>query len=141
MWLGWASRFGAGPWYDAMLHAVFVGFVMSMIFGHAPVIFPAVLGGSVRFGRLFYAPLALLHASLALRVAGDLGASPLRAWGGLLNMAAIVLFLAQMAASVRHGAPAAVPVETAETAAGVARRTTVPQDAGPAPLRKPHAGP
>lgn len=141
MWLGWASRFGAGPWYDAMLHAVFVGFVMSMIFGHAPVIFPAVLGGSVRFGRGFYVPLALLHASLALRVAGDVAASPLRAWGGLLNVAAIVLFLVQMAASVRHGAPGAAPVETAQTAARATRRVGGPERTGPAPLRRPDAGP
>lgn len=141
MWLAWAPRFGAGPWYDAMLHAVFVGFVMSMIFGHAPVIFPAVLGGSVRFGRLFYGPLALLHASLALRVAGDLGPSPLRAWGGLLNVAAIALFLVQMAASVRHGVAGPGPVERAQTAGRIAPRIGGSERAGHAPLRRPGAGP
>jgi hypothetical protein len=53
-WLGVAGllavRWGsvaAGPQYDAMLHAVFVGFVFSMIFGHAPIIVPAILGRSV----------------------------------------------------------------------------------------------
>jgi len=34
----------AGPYYDAMLHAIFVGFVVTMIFGHAPIILPAILG-------------------------------------------------------------------------------------------------
>ena len=34
----------AGPIYDAQLHTLFLGFVFGMIFGHAPVIFPAVLG-------------------------------------------------------------------------------------------------
>jgi hypothetical protein len=34
----------AGPAHDAELHAIFLGFVFSMIFGHAPVIFPGVLG-------------------------------------------------------------------------------------------------
>ncbi|HEX7054485.1 MAG TPA: hypothetical protein VF211_11195 [Burkholderiales bacterium] len=76
---------------DAALHALFVGFVFSMIFGHAPVILPAVLGVRVPYGPALYAPLALLHASLAVRVAYS---APLGAWG---NAAAIVLFLGSAA--------------------------------------------
>jgi hypothetical protein len=34
----------AGPVYDTMLHAITLGFVFGMVFGHAPIIFPAVLG-------------------------------------------------------------------------------------------------
>lgn len=91
----------AGPAYDATLHAVFVGFVFAMIFGHAPIIFPSVLGLPIHYRPVFYAPLALLHASLALRLAGDVaGSLPLRRWGGLLNAAAIVLFLVSMGASM-----------------------------------------
>jgi hypothetical protein len=85
----------AGPRYDAVLHAVLVGFVFSMILGHAPIIFPAVLGVRIAYRPAFYAHLALLHASLVLRVAADLAAWPGgRAWGALLNGAAVVLFLA-----------------------------------------------
>jgi hypothetical protein len=84
----------AGPLYDAALHAVFVGFVISMIFGHAPIIFPAILGVPVRFYPAFYGHLALLHLSLLLRVAGDLtGQAGVRRWGGLLNEIAVLLFL------------------------------------------------
>ncbi len=84
----------AGPTYDALLHAVFVGFVFSMIFGHAPIIFPAVLGVAPFYRPAFYAPLGLLHASLFLRVGGDLGGGfALRRWGALLNAAAVVLYL------------------------------------------------
>lgn len=36
--------------YDAALHAVFLGFVLSMVFAHAPIILPAVLGKSFPFG-------------------------------------------------------------------------------------------
>jgi len=84
----------AGPRYDAMLHAIFLGFVFSMIFGHAPIVFPAVLGVPLAYHPSFYLPLALLHLSLVLRVMGDLtlwwtG----RQLGGLLNAVAIVLFL------------------------------------------------
>ena len=63
----------AGPYYDAMLHTVFVGFVFAMIFGHAPIIVPAILGRTPSpYHPALYGPLALLHASLLLRVTGDL---------------------------------------------------------------------
>src|SRR5690606_10579616 len=61
----------AGPFYDALLHAFFLGFVFSMIFGHAPVIFPAVLGLPMPYSDRFYSHLILLHATLIVRVAGD----------------------------------------------------------------------
>ena len=84
----------AGPYYDAALHAVFVGFVMTMIFGHAPIIFPAILGAQVKFYPAFYGHLVLLHVSLIMRVIGDLTFQfELRKWGGLLNEVAILLFL------------------------------------------------
>jgi hypothetical protein len=110
-WLGVAGllglRFGgetAGLRYDAFLHSIFVGFVFSMIFAHAPIIVPAVTGLALTFRRGFYAPLALLQVSLAMRVAGDLLAiMPLRRWGGLLNEAAILLFLAMLALTILQG--------------------------------------
>ena len=85
----------AGAQYDAILHALFVGFVFSMIFGHAPIIFPAVLGVRIAYRPIFYLPLGLLHGSLVVRMVGDV-ASWLagRQWGGLLNALAIVLFFA-----------------------------------------------
>ena len=71
-----------------------------MIFGHAPVILPAVTGAPVAYRPRFYAHLALLHLSLALRVSGDLlPDARLRQWGGSLNVAAILLFLASTAAA------------------------------------------
>lgn len=91
----------AGPHYDAVLHAVLLGFVFAMIFGHAPIIFPAVLGVPVPFRPVFYAHLALLHVSVALRLLGDaLASAPLRQWGGLLNAVAILFFLANTVRSV-----------------------------------------
>lgn len=84
----------AGPFYDAMLHIVFVGFVISMIFGHAPIIFPAIVQVRLIFQPAFYIHLLLLHLSLLLRVAGDLASlQTVRQWGGLLNEVAILLFL------------------------------------------------
>lgn len=113
VWLGigglLAVLFGgvaAGARYDALLHALFLGFVFAMIFGHAPIIFPAVLGLPVRFRPTFYVPLVLLHLTLLVRVAGDLVPWPAgRAWGGLLNALTVGLFLASTAhAILSHGA-------------------------------------
>lgn len=84
----------AGPYYDAAVHTVFVGFVISMIFGHAPIIFPAILGVPISYRPAFYIQLILLHLSLIVRILGDLINQPdIRRWGGLLNEVAILLFL------------------------------------------------
>lgn len=100
-------RFGgvtAGLHYDAWLHSLFLGFVFSMIFAHAPIILPAVTGLPLAFSRSFYAPLALLQVSLLLRVAGDLFLQPaMRQWGGLLNEVAVLLYLAMLPLALRRG--------------------------------------
>lgn len=94
----------AGPIYDAILHSLFLGFVFSMILGHAPIIFPAVLSRPLAYSALFYAPLILLHVSLVIRVAGDLmGLPAVRMWGGLLNALALLLFLANLAVALLRG--------------------------------------
>ena len=110
-WLALAGllglRFGgvmAGPQYDAFLHSMFVGFVFSMIFAHAPIIFPAVLGAPISYSPRFYLPLALLQISLLLRIAGDLvGLPAARQWGGFLNEVAILAFLMLLVLSGRRG--------------------------------------
>ena len=85
--------------YDTAVHAVLVGFVFSMVFGHAPVIVPAVLRRALPYTPWFYAPLALLHVSLALRVAGGLaGEQAIRGAGSIGNALAIALFIAAAAA-------------------------------------------
>ncbi|MFI4980946.1 MAG: hypothetical protein ACHQIO_11395 [Nevskiales bacterium] len=107
-WLGLAGLYALlsgdptdGLGYDAILHAVFLGFVFAMVFGHAPIILPAVAGIRVPFRRGFYAPLAVLHAGLLLRIAGDLLVwEPGRSWGGLVDALAILGFLATVAAAV-----------------------------------------
>lgn len=94
-WLWSGALAGGGFTYDAMVHTIFLGFVFSMVFAHAPVIVPAVLGVALPYGRALYAPLALLHAGLVLRLFGDLGESiPAWRWGGVLDEAAILSFLA-----------------------------------------------
>jgi len=90
-WLGLGDRIAA---YDAALHAVLLGFVFSMVFGHAPIIFPAILRIAVPYAAYFYAPLVILHASLLLRTAGDWTLrADWRAWGGALNGLALLAFI------------------------------------------------
>ncbi len=103
LWAGYAP-ISDGPAYDASLHAVFLGFVMSMVFAHAPVIVPAVLRVGLPFRRRFYVHLALLHLSLALRLlGGDLAGNQVAwQWGGVLGEVAILLFLGLTALAVLH---------------------------------------
>jgi hypothetical protein len=86
-----------------MLHSILLGFVFSMIFAHAPVIFPSITGTAMPFLPRFYLHLALLHLSLFLRVWGGLGLwSSAQRWGGLLNGLAILVFVVNSVIAVRR---------------------------------------
>lgn len=92
----------AGPRYDAMVHAVFVGFVFSTIFGHGPIVVPAVVGAAVAFRRALFVPLALLQLSLLARVGGDLlGRADARDAGAAGIALSFLAYAAVMASSVR----------------------------------------
>ncbi|MGC1214058.1 MAG: hypothetical protein WA890_22705 [Micromonospora sp.] len=128
-WLGLAGLLWAGTGetvagasYDAVLHAVFLGFTMSMIFVHAPVILPAVLRRPLPYRPVLYAPLALLHASLVLRlVVGDgLGVATVWRWSGVANVAAVLGFLGCVVVlSVRRRPTASRPPVPAPVAVAV----------------------
>lgn len=82
------------PWYDAALHSFFLGFVFSMIFAHAPIILPGVLGMSgVLYHRSLYVWGGLSTVALGLRLAGAWQEWPqLRSVSGLLQSMVIFLF-------------------------------------------------
>ena len=104
---------------DASLHALFLGFVISMVFGHAPVILPAVLRVPLPYRPRFYAHLGLLHLSLVVRIVGGDRLGAIGAWqlGGILNVTALLLFLASSILAVLLGP-------------GGARRTAIHSNAG-----------
>ncbi len=124
VWLLLGSQL-SGAGYDAVAHAVFLGFVMSMIMAHAPVILPAVIRRPLPYHPVMYLPAALLSASLLLRIGvGDLrGEVWAWQWGGVLNIVAVLLFVVVAAGSVLRGA-----------------RTTSP-DPAPAEPARPEAAP
>lgn len=97
-----------GAAYDAVLHAVFLGFALSMVFGHAPTVLAAVAGVEIAYTPRFWAHLVLLHASVAARVAADLVSAlgPARPWAGALHVVALVVFVAMTATSRARRAPA-----------------------------------
>ncbi len=100
MWLGLsgvallAAPVGVAPHtYDFVLHAILIGFALSMLFGHALIILPAVTGIRATYRPALYAPLILLHASLAIRGIGDfLAWDAFRRWSGILTIVALAGF-------------------------------------------------
>jgi hypothetical protein len=104
----WAATALGLPLRDTALHALGLGFVVSMMLGHAPVILPAVARVKLQFGNFFYVPLAALHLSLLLRLALGWNDPALRALGASFNAMAIALFAATVAGAAlawrfRHG--------------------------------------
>lgn len=94
MWIA-APPASSGYGYDAVVHALALGFVMSMILAHAPVIIPAVVKRDVPFHPLMWLAWALLNASLVLRLlAGARGAEPAWRFAGSLGVVAVLVFIA-----------------------------------------------
>ena len=114
--ISWALMSTVDPaWRDAALHALGLGFVFSMILAHAPVVFPVIARRRMRYSAFFYVPLALLHASLVLRLAGPMLSLTIREWGGLANAAAILAFMGTLVwALSRTTAPGTRPTTTTE---------------------------
>lgn len=104
--LGLDGAFMPGhAWRDAALHAVGLGFVFAMVFGHAPIIFPAVTRIRIPYHPALYLPLILLHLTLALRIFGGLTDNfGLRHDAGLLNGLVLAVFIVTMVTLVRSHA-------------------------------------
>ncbi len=80
--------------YDLMLHGILLGFVFSMIFAHAPIIFPTILGRTRRYNPILYIPVVLFHAGLIWRFFADIR------WGSLLVALSIVMYFLLFQATV-----------------------------------------
>ncbi len=86
--------------YDVALHAIFIGFVLSMILAHVPVIVPAVAQIDLPYRSIWWSALGLLHASLIVRVIGVAVRWPtVRIWGAEGNVVAIISIIAMAAGS------------------------------------------
>lgn len=92
----WIASAAELPTRDMALHALGLGFVVGMMMAHAPVVLPAVARVKVRFGSIFYVPLAALHLWLLLRLGFGYSDFLLRGYGAFFNAVALVLFVATM---------------------------------------------
>lgn len=92
--------------YDVVVHGVFLGFAMSMVVAHAPVILPAVIRTPLPYRSIAWLPLVVLHVGLLVRVAGDVGGQGLM-WqaGGVVTVIALLLLPASVIASLLLPAP------------------------------------
>lgn len=85
-------------------HVLWLGFVMAMVFGHAPIMLPALAGWRPEPTRWALLPLAVLGASLALRVLASVTNGPAGlAAAGAGHALAFVLFGVVMVRAVRRG--------------------------------------
>lgn len=85
-------------------HAVLLGFVFAMVFGHAPIMLPALARLRPAYTRWARAPLWLLSASLVLRLgAVEAGHAGALAAAGAAQALAILWFAAVMGRAVLRG--------------------------------------
>jgi len=102
VWLGAAgllALLARGPFaYDAVIHALMLGVVMTMVMAHAPLLVKPVFGiAGWEFRGWLYGPLLFHQASVAARLGADLMGSPAgRAGAGLANALALLSFAAVM---------------------------------------------
>ncbi|WP_262265934.1 hypothetical protein [Microvirga yunnanensis] len=105
--------------YDVALHAILIGFALSVVFGHALIILPAVARIRVRYAPVLYAPLLLLHASVALRMgAGLAGWEAGRMGSGVFTLLALAGFAASLTSASRNDCKAARPAKPCERGSG-----------------------
>lgn len=100
--LAWAATALGWPMRDAALHGLGLGFVIGMVFGHAPVILPAIARIKLRFGWAWYLPLVLLHGSLAVRLFGGADLLAAGAAGNALAIAGFAATVVAAALAFRH---------------------------------------
>jgi hypothetical protein len=94
----------AGYRYDIVIHSLTIGFVMSMILAHAPVIVPALARRPLPYHPVMWAVWGLLHAGLLVRVVAGARAAD-GAWqlGGTLSVVALLAFLVSTVTLVVRG--------------------------------------
>lgn len=137
VWSLWGLDGLGGSAYEIVIHTITVGFAFSMILAHAPVIIPAIVHRALPYHRLMWLPYVLLHAGLAVRVAGLL-AGGVGTWqtGGAVGVVAVVVFMALTLVRVLTSGSIRKTVRatpaTAVQTAGATTVTTAQPDGSPA---------
>ena len=91
--------------YDMVLHAILIGFVLSMALGHSVIVIPAITGAAAPYHPAMYIGLGFLHASIGLRIGADaLAWGPGRLASGPLTIAGLIAFGIVLARQIAHAA-------------------------------------
>ena len=107
----------SGYRYDTVVHALTIGFALSMVVAHAPVIVPAIARRPLPYHPVMWLAAGLLHVGLLVRVlAGARQAEAAWRLGGTLGVVAVLVLLGAivvpLAAGGRHprrGMPGTAP--------------------------------
>lgn len=85
--------------YDAYIHLYFIGFVLSMVLAHAPIILPSVLRLGIKpFHTMMYVWIGIIQISLMIRLISDVTEDTTwRKIGGLMNGIGFVGYLGTVA--------------------------------------------
>lgn len=80
--------------YDLVIHSITIGFVLSMIVAHAPIILPAIARRTVPYHPALWVVWGGLQLGLVVRAIAGVRAN-LEAWqlGGAVNVAALLAFI------------------------------------------------
>lgn len=79
-----------GYWADMGIHALALGFTISMVIAHVCVIVPSVIRRAMPYSPVLWLPLALLHLGLVLRLLGAArGVSALWQTGDFIDVVAV----------------------------------------------------
>jgi hypothetical protein len=101
----------AGYRYDVVVHAITIGFALSMVVAHAPVIVPAIVRRPLPYHPAIWGVWLLLQGGLALRLlAGARQAEGAWQLGGAVDVVALSLFLATTVTLVVTASRSRAPV-------------------------------
>ena len=90
--------------YDTVVHALTVGFALSMVVAHAPVIVPAIARRPLPYHPVLWVAAGLLHFGLLVRVlAGAREAEGLWRWGGAVGVVAVLVLLGAVVTQLAIG--------------------------------------
>lgn len=131
----------ASPVYDTVVHSITIGFTISMIMAHAPIILPAVLRRPLPYRPVFWAPAVLLNAGLLIRLIGDVRGLGLT-WqiGGALLVVTILAFVLTAAVSSAAGPPKRRAPKRGDSAEPTDQSTVIPRPAGGLSIGRPDGG-
>ena len=90
--------------YDAVIHAVTIGFALSMVMAHAPIIVPIITGKAVPYSPLTWVVWGLLQGGLVLRIVASTHTLDwLWQAGGVVDIFAILAFVVLLPALILVG--------------------------------------